>query len=51
MVVNTSLPVSVGKDTTVRLFAVDVRPPCTSQDCNHYTDGTPRSYRLNMPYS
>ena len=51
MAVNTSSSVSVGKDINMRLFARMWRPPYTSQDCNHYTDGTPRSYRLNMLHS
>ena len=48
MAVNTSSSVSVGKDINMRLFAKMWRPPCTSQDCNHYIDGIPRSYRLDM---
>ena len=51
MAVNTSSSVSVGKDINMRLFARMWRPPCTSQYYNHYIDGIPRSYRLDMLHS
>lgn len=39
------------KMSTMRLFASAWRPPCMSQDGNYYTDGTPRSYSLNVLHS